>query len=403
MKKFIFIFLISIAHADVSLILYTGYGFTGDGPDQILLNPGESALVEVIHAGDNGYSDSKSDNGIGGAFGDDVVLTAFTMTASETPATDFSGYAYIAGMEFNFQGIPGGRIFVRLTLSDGRYFDGHVQDFPNVDFNPIHPPTPTTYNFGGNSGNNKSHFTMVLNASAPIDTDMDGLSDVLENEYNTDPNNADTDGDDLIDGYEVNTSYTDPSDPDSDDDGLSDGYEVNTSSTDPNNPPSNEPSDPDSDDDGLSDGYEVNTSSTNPNNADTDSDGLSDGYEVNTSSTNPNNADTDSDGLSDGDEINTYSTDPNDADSDDDGFNDGDEVSGLDPTTPNTDIFNSVESKMKDLRVGSQTFGVSNGNAKIRMYVDESGNLTDWTNTPHVLELDIPADSDTKFFRFRTD
>ena len=38
MKKFIFIFLISIAHADVSLILYTGYGFTGDGPDQILLN-----------------------------------------------------------------------------------------------------------------------------------------------------------------------------------------------------------------------------------------------------------------------------------------------------------------------------------------------------------------------------
>ena len=60
---------------------------------------------------------------------------------------------------------------------------------------------------------------------------MDGLSDVLENEYNTDPNNADTDGDDLIDGYEVNTSYTDPSDTSSDD-GLSDGYEVNTSSTD---------------------------------------------------------------------------------------------------------------------------------------------------------------------------
>ena len=114
---------------------------------------------------------------------------------------------------------------------------------------------------------------MVLNASAPIDTDMDGLSDVLENEYNTDPNNADTDGDDLIDGYEVNTSYTDPSDPDSDDDGLSDGYEVNIYSTDPNNPPLTSHLTPDSDDDGLSDGY-VNTSSTNPNNADTDSDGL---------------------------------------------------------------------------------------------------------------------------------
>ena len=58
---------------------------------------------------------------------------------------------------------------------------------------------------------------------------------------------------------------------------------------------------------------------------------------------------------------------------------------------------------MKDLRVGSQTFGVSNGNAKIKMFIDESGDLTDWTNTPHVLELDIPADTDTKFFRFRMD
>ncbi len=67
----------------------------------------------------------------------------------------------------------------------------------------------------------------------------------------------------------------------------------------------------------------------------------------------------------------------------------------------NTNLYSLSE--IKDLRVGSQTFSVSNGNAKVRMYVDESGNLTDWTNTPHVLELDIPADTDTKFFRFRMD
>ena len=59
---------------------------------------------------------------------------------------------------------------------------------------------------------------------------------------------------------------------------------------------------------------------------------------------------------------------------------------------------------ISDLRVGSQTFGVSNGNAKIRMYVDESSDLTStWSNTQHVLELDIPADADTKFYRFRMD
>lgn len=69
-------------------------------------------------------------------------------------------------------------------------------------------------------------------------------------------------------------------------------------------------------------------------------------------------------------------------------------------------ITNSVGyslSEIQDLRVGSKTFSVDNGSARVRMYVDESGNLTDWTNTPHVLELDIPADTDTKFFRFRMD
>ena len=63
-----------------------------------------------------------------------------------------------------------------------------------------------------------------------------------------------------------------------------------------------------------------------------------------------------------------------------------------------------AQDAMRDLRVGSQTFGVSNGNATIRMYVDESSDLTStWSNTQHVLELDIPADADTKFYRFRMD
>ena len=63
-----------------------------------------------------------------------------------------------------------------------------------------------------------------------------------------------------------------------------------------------------------------------------------------------------------------------------------------------------AQAAMRDLRVGSQTFDISNGNAKIRMFVDESSDLTStWSNTQHVLELDIPADADTKFYRFRMD
>ncbi|MFL2860193.1 MAG: WD40 repeat domain-containing protein [Pontiellaceae bacterium] len=155
--------------------------------------------------------------------------------------------------------------------------------------------------------------------------------------------------------------------------------------------------------------------------SDDDGDGLSDGRETYITFTNPNNMDSDGDTINDGDEINIYQTDPNDLDSDDDRFDDGTEiVRGFNPTTADSWIaeyintnpsdFSSLTTggillnQVKDLRIGSQTFGVSNGNAKIRMFVDESSDLTStWSNAQHVLELDIPADADTKFYRFRMD
>ena len=111
------------------------------------------------------------------------------------------------------------------------------------------------------------------NALSDADPDLDALVNSVEFAIGTDPANADTDGDGLTDGEEVNITLTDPLDVDSDDDGLSDGAEVNTHSTDP--------LDDDSDDDGLSDGAEVNSHSTDPLSSDTDSDGISDEDEVN--------------------------------------------------------------------------------------------------------------------------
>ena len=65
---------------------------------------------------------------------------------------------------------------------------------------------------------------------------------------------------------------------------------------------------------------------------------------------------------------------------------------------------NDALDMMSDLRVGSQMLSVTGNTATIRMYVDESINLNEaWSNTPHVLELDIPADEDIKFYRFRMD
>lgn len=58
------------------------------------------------------------------------------------------------------------------------------------------------------------------------DSDADGLLDIEEKKYGTDPLNRDTDHDDLGDYEEVKIYGTDPLDPDTDCDGLSDGQEV---------------------------------------------------------------------------------------------------------------------------------------------------------------------------------
>ena len=153
-------------------------------------------------------------------------------------------------------------------------------------------------------------------STTPTDGDSDGLNDCGEKALGTDPTKPDTDGDDLTDGTEANTTYTDPNKVDTDGDGLNDGTEVNTTHTDPNNA--------DSDGDGLSDGTEVNVTHTDPNNGDSDGDGLNDSKEK-ALGTDPNKADTDGDGLNDGLEV-TSETNPLDSDTDNDGLLDGDDV-----------------------------------------------------------------------------
>ena len=54
----------------------------------------------------------------------------------------------------------------------------------------------------------------------------DGLGLTFAIGHGTDPANADTDGDGLLDGEEVNTLGTNPASADTDGDGLEDGEEV---------------------------------------------------------------------------------------------------------------------------------------------------------------------------------
>lgn len=116
-----------------------------------------------------------------------------------------------------------------------------------------------------------------------LDSDNDGIPDVLELLLGTDINQADTDGDGLTDYEEVSYTGTDPLNYASVTEGLSDAMA-------------------DSDGDGLSNAEELKLG-TNPLLQDTDEDGLSDYEEVSLTGTNPLLADTDADGLPDGDEI----------------------------------------------------------------------------------------------------
>ena len=115
-----------------------------------------------------------------------------------------------------------------------------------------------------------------LNFEPDEDLDQDGLTTLEEYELGTEPNQADTDGDGLLDGDEVNTHGTSPLLADTDGDSLSDYDEVMTHQTDPNSV--------DSDSDGLSDSIEVNAGldPLNGQDATEDSDGdlYSNYYEV---------------------------------------------------------------------------------------------------------------------------
>ena len=127
-----------------------------------------------------------------------------------------------------------------------------------------------------------------------LDSDNDGLPDVLEIAIGTRPDLADTDGDTLTDYQEVYITGTDPTVYDSVIEGVSDA------------------------------------------DADCDSDGLSNSYEIELGS-DPCSEFSDEDEFNDYDEVYIYGTDPTKTDTDDDGISDSSEIKlGLDLNDPQT-------------------------------------------------------------------
>jgi Mg-chelatase subunit ChlD len=144
------------------------------------------------------------------------------------------------------------------------------------------------------------------------DTDGDGLLDIEEFVYHSNPLKVDTDADGLTDFFEMKQAFTNPSKTDSDDNGITDDKE-------------------DKDKDGLSNKQEQDHDA-NPLKADTDDDKLMDGEEVKVG-TNPNQSDTDQDKLMDGEE-DPLGFDPTNKDTDGNGIIDGEERVSV-TTSPN--------------------------------------------------------------------
>ncbi len=260
------------------------------------------------------------------------------------------------------------------------------------------------------------------------DADKDGLTDYVENkgwtvvingisiEVTSDPTKMDSDGDGLPDLVEKDIG-TLPEMPDSDGDGLTDYEEFNDFAKYRNYQENFDnfslvedaeikrfdslPTRKDSDNDGLDDNYEALTSLTNPLLSDTDGDGLSDYAEVNDSwdvvlvggdrltvSSSPLLGDKDSDGLTDKEEK-LQGTDPNDANSDDDSFGINDDMElrlGTNPLDAN-DLCVEVKINKAVLNQGvnvgddggliDSTIGVrlESANSNLHAFDDVTGNI----------------------------
>ena len=333
------------------------------GNDDLAGDPDNDGLTtaEETASGTNPLVADTDGDGIndGTEVGIDGIYNAGTDTNPKDADTDDDGLT--DGAEKNGTG-PLATYGTTNPLNKDTDGDG-IQDGTEVGITmPIAGGTSGTATF---TGTNPSIFVSDaddLTKTNPkvTDTDGDGLADGVEDANKngkqdnsiigtsttvgsgeTSPTNADSDGDTLTDGNEVNGTgtnagkITNPMDKDTDNGGTNDNKEL-TDGTNPSAGNGTDDFDGDNDGDGLTNVQEVSLG-TNPNVADTDGDGISDGVEVGSdkiytagTDTNPLDADTDDDGLSDGVEQNgtgvlaTFGpTDPLKVDTDSDGIKDG--------------------------------------------------------------------------------
>lgn len=246
----------------------------------------ERGMGETVGTGFQPYTVPDAPTGVASLLGDGELFVSW-----QPPA--FDGGARVTGYVVTAE--PGG-----ATMST---------EATHLRFTGLDNGTAYTFTVAALNAAGQGSASDPSPARAPVpqglDTDGDGLPDVLEEQAGSDALLADSDFDGLGDAVEVLqlTSLTSPTSSDSDGDGTGDA-------------------DTDTDADGLTNAEEL-TAATEPANPDTDADGVRDGQEV-FDGTDPLNPDSDADGIGDGDETG-LGLDPLAADSDMDGTVDADQ------------------------------------------------------------------------------
>lgn len=227
-----------------------------------------------------------------------------------------------------------------------------------------------------------------LHGTNPIDEDTDGdyiidgwevyfgLNPKIKDAYE-DPDNDKLDNiDEFINPKDVNVDeieWTSPKNPDSDGDGVLDGYEIENGT---------DPTINDTDNDGMPDGWELKyrdklDATVDDSDCDPDKDGLINSAEYENPKdydydgnirTNPTIKDSDNDGIEDGEEViegsDGFFTDPTMFDTDEDGLPDGWEVNygfypsrGNDNSTqdPDDDLLNNIDEYQNNFDVDGIT------------------------------------------------
>ncbi|MEM2222571.1 MAG: hypothetical protein QW143_04100, partial [Candidatus Korarchaeota archaeon] len=325
--------------------------------------------------------------------------TLYTLLADNDPLDnesvlmwiDFSEKSIIkyALVQFTDSGLNRTDVSTCVGLSDVVSFDAMFMGSLNITvmLNSTHSSYTLAYNsifIAHISDTEAGKFPYV--ALGLRDSDMDFLGDCEEEFYMTDPNNSDSDFDEIPDGSEVFIYHTKPNMNDTDNDGLYDGIEIRGVDIPGVGIRQTDPLNPDTDSDGLLDGEEalgvnriipednlILRLYSDPTVKDTDGDGLSDYaelfgwtinviyangssqiYSVYSNATNPDSdgdelsdllesmlgsdpwrEDTDYDGLTDIEER-YIGTSVFDADTDNDYLTDYDEVNGVNITNPMT-------------------------------------------------------------------